>query len=316
MHRTTHHVPDQSQENHGDDARGESKIVALRLRGRDYSSAAPPDGDSWTDASSKAGVLKPIPDLLVTIPELFAQPLQNQAGPALTPADQRWFAALTTRWVLEGSPANLRVYFAMDEALELLGRADGQDSRLGAVRASALRLRAATVESRSRRPSEQEGATVWGLLERASVEEARGRPGQGWVELNRQVAELLEEAEVTYLHAPTWDRIRERDEVASRLWVFLETQEMPTLGRRYELFSSPVGGEPRRRTLPVVSELAGVGETVLRRQTVDRIRHAIRALVQLDPRYVAQVVKAGRPGMWRLEVRRRSLVRRPERPES
>jgi hypothetical protein len=123
------------------------------------------------------------------------------------------------------------------------------------------------------------GATIWDFWS-AGPEDGSSSPAHGWAEFNRQVAELLQEGSVT--HALTWDRIRERDELASRLWCFLETEEMPTLGRRYDLFSAPPDGVPRRRSLPAVAELTGVGVSVLRRQSLDRIRQATRALVESD----------------------------------
>lgn len=277
MPHTIDHAPEQSLHLPTD----ESNIVALRL-------------ESKGDRSTRRAPTDP--ELLVTIPEPFGRPFRDPMGAILTPADQRWFAALTTSWVRRGSPASLRVPFSTGDALEVFGSA-------GAVRDSLLRLRATTVD----------GPAIWGLVERASTAEARDRPGDGWVELSRHVAELLQDGRVTYLHAPTWDRMREQDEVASRLWVFLETQEMPTLGRRYEVFSAPADTLQRRRRLPAVADLVGVGQSVLRRHTVDRIQQALRTLVDLDPSYLAQIVKTARPGMWRLEVRRRRFLRSPHR---
>jgi hypothetical protein len=305
MPNTADHVSDQSQNQDST----ESKIIALRLQSQsrdDGCSVEPGEGCLAEAPRSTMRALQQTPDLLVTIPGLFGQPLRQQAGAALTAGDQRWFAELTTRWVRGGCPADLRISFSHRDALEFLGDSVRDASPLELLRASLLRLRSWTVESPKRRPHDGEEATLWGLLERASLGGTGSGPVQGWAEFNRQVAEVLQEPSVTYLHAPTWDRLRERDELASRLWVFLETQEMPTLGRRYDLFAASSDGVSRRRSLPAVAELTELKESVLRRQTVDRIRQAAKALVELDHRYVTQVVKAGAPGMWRLEVRRRA----------
>jgi hypothetical protein len=242
---------------------------------------------------------------------LYGQPFHQRDGKPLTVADQRWFAELTTRWVRAGCPADLRIPFSLRDAAEVLGYSSGGGRQLELVRTSLLRLRSATFESVIRHPDGRQETTIWGLLERARITQPRTGPARGWVEFNRQVAELLQEGSVTYLHAPTWDRLRDRDELAARLWVFLEAEDMPTLGRRYNVFSALPGEAPKPRSVPAVAELMGLKERAIRRKTVDRIRHATRAVEDLDRRYVAEVVRGAQAGMWRLEVRRRQLIPRP-----
>ena len=285
MPNTTHHVSDPPPQERSAPlpelaGETESNVVALRLQGR-------------ASASTSA------PNQLVTIPGLFAEPFWKPTGPTLGAADQRWFAELTTRWLHNGCPADLRVSFGLYEALKFLGLPKDA-SPLEPVRASLQRLRCCTVVSRTRRRQEPEEAVVWGLVDRASVAGTAG-----WADLSREVAEHLQRGTVVHLDASTWDRLRERDELAARLWGFLETQEMPTLGRRYELFSAPLQGSARRRSLPALAEMTGIDDDVLRRQAVERVRRAAAILVELDSRYAAEVVRTGPPGMWRLEVRRR-----------
>jgi hypothetical protein len=129
------------------------------------------------------------------------------------------------------------------------------------------------------------------------------------VELNRQVAELLQDGSVTYLHAPTWDAVRRRDELAARLWVFLEADQLAE-GRywRYPVFSSLPDGTSQPSDLPAVSDLLGLRERAVRRKTVARVRRATRSIMELDPRYEIEVFRGAQQGMWRLEVRRRRAL--------
>jgi hypothetical protein len=64
----------------------------------------------------------------------------------------------------------------------------------------------------------------------------RTGPARGSAEFNRQVAELLQEASVTYLHAPTWDRLRQRDELAARALPGRQTARPPRGGASEEVF--------------------------------------------------------------------------------
>jgi hypothetical protein len=55
----------------------------------------------------------------------------------------------------------------------------------------------------------------------------------------------------------------------------------------------------------------GLKERAIRRKTVDAFVKRPGAMEELDPRYVAEVVRGAQVGMWRLEVRRRQMVPDP-----
>jgi hypothetical protein len=299
MSNTSDHVPDQSQHLKAAlqvlDPAARAEVVTLRLqtRGRDV-------------VAQETRETGPLPGQLVTISALFNQPFQQEGTP-VTVADQRWFAELTTSWIQAGCPADLHIGFSLPDAAQILRWSGQAGTQIEAVRASLVRLRAATFESVARHPDLEE-ITIWGLLERAQTAQPHAGPALGWAEVTRQVAELLQDGRVTYLHAPTWDRLRDRDELAARLWAFLETEEMPRLGRRYRVFPALPGEAPRSGGGPAVADLIGLGRAgTAAGQTIDRIRRASRALEEADPRYVAEVVRGSKPSLSRLEVRRRQF---------
>jgi hypothetical protein len=310
MSNTSDHVPDQSQHLKASlqaiDPAARANVVTLRLQTKGVHTAAqvtdrPPPAVEETHGAG------PFQGQLVTISSLCGQPLQRQEGTPLTVADQRWFAELTTSWVRAGCPADLHIPFSLPDAAQILGRSGEAGTQVEAVRASLVRLRAATFESALRHSDRSEETTIWGLLERAQANQPGAGPGCGWAEITRQVAELLQEGRAAYLHAPTWDRLRERDELAARLWAFFETEEMPSLGRRYRVFSALPGEAPRPGGGPAVADLIGPGKCMASGQTTDRIRRASRVLEEVDPRYVAEVVRGSKPSLSRLEVRRRAV---------
>ncbi len=247
-------------------------------------------------------------DQLVTLSMLYGQPFQQKGGQPLTAADQRWFAELTNRWVREGCPASLRVAFSLREAAALLGYSGGGGRQLQMVSSSLVRLRSATFVSVLRRPDGGEKRTTWGLIDLAQAIEPRTGPGRGWAELNRQMAALLQEGSVTYLHAPTWDKLRERDELAARLWVFLEAERLPAEAHcwRYPFFANSTESEASE--LPAIAQLLGLQGWTMRYRAVERARRAAEAIVELDPRYVLEIPRGARQGTWRLEARRRRLL--------
>jgi len=247
------------------------------------------------------------PDQLVTISVLYGQPFQQKGGQPLTAADQRWFAELTNRWVREGCSAYLRVAFSLREAAEILGYKGGGGRQLQLISASLVRLRSATFVSALRRSDGTERRTTWGLIDLAQAIEPRSGPGRGWAELNRHMAALLQEGSVTYLHAPTWDQLRARDELAARLWVFLEAERLPVDEHcwRYPFFAA---SQDHAAELPAIAQLLGLQDWAMRYRAVERARRAAEAIVEIDPRYGLEIPRGAQRGTWRLEARRRRLI--------
>ena len=247
---------------------------------------------------------RPLQLELIAPSVLYGRQFRQIAGHALTVTDQRLYAELTTRYIHTGCPADRRVTFSLGEAARLLGHASlgGETRRL--VRDSLIRLKGAVIESALRDPEGNEEVMGWSLLDWYRTTTRGG--GRGWVKLSEQIAYLIKRGSVTYLHAPTWDAIARQDEIAGRLWSFLEAESLVTV-RRYQLFASSPGQVAEERNLPAIAELLRL-DWSRRSQVAKRVRRALAVMVANDPRYKASLVKGRLPGMWRLEASRTQLL--------
>lgn len=248
---------------------------------------------------------RPLQLSLIAPTVLYGRQFRQVAGAALTVADQRLYAELTTRYIREGCPASRRVAFSLGEAARALGHASlgGETRRL--VRQSLVRLKGVTIESALRDPDGHEELMGWGLLDWYRTTTRGG--GRGWAALSEQIAYLIRRGSVTYLHAPTWDAIAGRDEIAGRLWSFLEAESLVTI-RRYQLFASPPGTVAEERNLPAISELLRL-DWAKRAEVAKRVRRALAVIADTDPRYQVTLVKGKQLGMWRLEAARSGYLR-------
>ncbi len=166
---------------------------------------------------------------------LFGHPFRKVEGRSLATTDQRLFAHLTTAYVRSGCPESRQVPFSLSGASAFLGYETAGGRQRSLVRCSLGRLRSVTFEFALRHPDGHETVIGWGLIDGHLVTTRGG--GKGWVKISEAVAHLLQEGSVTYLHAPTWDAIRSEDEVAGRLWSFLESERIGKAWR-YPLLSS------------------------------------------------------------------------------
>jgi len=89
-------------------------------------------------------------------------------------------------------------------------------------------------------------------MDKALIARPRTGPGRGWAMLSEEVANLLRQGSITYLHAPTWDAIAAQDEIAGRLWSFLEAEQLAQ-GHRYQLFAAPLNGIAEERNMPAIT---------------------------------------------------------------
>jgi hypothetical protein len=243
---------------------------------------------------------RPIQLELIAPSVLYGRQFRQVAGHALTVTDQRLYAELTTRYINTGCPADRRVAFSLGDAARLLGHPSlgGETRRL--VRDSLIRLKGAVIESALRDPEGSEEVMGWSLLDWYRTSTRGG--GRGWVKLSEQIAYLINRGSVTYLHAPTWDAIARQDEIAGRLWSFLEAESLLSI-RRYQLFASSPGQVAEERNLPAIAELLRLDWSG-RSQVAKRVRRALTVIVATDPRYKASLIKGRLPGMWRLEASR------------
>ena len=235
------------------------------------------------------------PDPTVVSPMLYGREFRQVEGHSLTTADQRLFAHLTTVFVRAGCPADRRVPFSLGEASLALGHEGLGGKQRSLVRGSLARLRSVTIESAVRHADGHETVLGWGLIDSYLITTKGG--GTGWIALSEPVSRLLTEGSVTFLHAPTWDAICSEDEVAGRLWSFLESETIKG-GWRYRVFP-PADGCLDTASVPPISDILML-HWDSRRRVVRRIREACAVIETHDRRYHLEVTPAKNSGSWNL----------------
>ena len=239
----------------------------------------------------------------VVSPALYGRPFRRVAGMHLTTADQQLFAYLTTMFVRGGCPDDRRVPLSLGEAAIALGYDDLGGKQRKFVRQSLARLGSVMLESAVRHPDGHETVLGWGLLDSYLVTTRGG--GKGWATLSEAVSLLLREGSVTFLHAPTWHAISEEDEVAGRLWSFLESENLGR-GWRYPLFPSEgVAGVPSGSPPPAVSEVVML-HWASRGEVAKRLRRACEVIEARDRRYRLEVCRGRAESTWFLQCSRGS----------
>lgn len=237
----------------------------------------------------------------VVSPVLYGRPFHQVAGAPLNTGDQQLFANLTTMFVRGGCPEERRIPFSLGDAALALGHENlgGKQRRL--VRQSLARLASVRLESAVRHPDGHETVIGWGLIDDYLLTTRGG--GKGWVRISESVSVLLREGSVTFLHAPTWKAITDEDEVAGRLWSFLESEHLPHAWR-YPLFR-PEDAEPSSQIMPTISELLML-RWASRGEVAKRVRQACRVIEAHDRRYRLGVSTGRVSGNWLLNCSRTS----------
>ncbi len=236
----------------------------------------------------------------VVSPVLYGRPFRHVAGAQLTTADQQLFAHLTTMFVRAGCPDDRRVPFSLGDAAIALGYDDLGGKQRNLVRQSLARLGSVMLESAVRHPDGHETVLGWGLIDSYLISTRGG--GKGWVTVSEAVSLLLREGSVTFLHAPTWSAITHEDEVAGRLWSFLESENIGA-GWRYALFSSDTATESR--CMPSISEVVQLNWSS-RKRVAHRLREACRIVETFDRRYRLSIATGTAEGSWVLTCVRNS----------
>ncbi len=247
------------------------------------------------------------PEETVISPTLYGHSFRQVEGSSLTTADQRLFAHLTTGFVRNGCPADRRVPFSLGDAALALGYEELGGKQRSLVRGSLARLRSVTIESAVRHTDGHETVLGWGLIDSYLVT-TKGN-GKGWIVLSEAISLLLEEGSVTFLHEPTWNAICSEDEVAGRLWSFLEAENVRN-GWKYAIFPPEIGGPS---SIPAISDVLML-HWASRRKVAQRIKEACAVIAAHDTRYQLDVMQAKTAGGWNL-VCSSSQQRLPKSPQ-
>ncbi|HUF07253.1 MAG TPA: hypothetical protein VMP86_07690 [Candidatus Binatia bacterium] len=222
--------------------------------------------------------------------------------------DFRLLVELVDAYVRADCPEHRIVPFTLGDAARVLGYREGGRQREAVKdaldRLVSVRIRRTVVRfgDRGKRHEETLGYGLIGQYRTST----RGE-GRGWVELTAPLAILARLGELTYLDHPTLDTLLARDDVAARLWSYLEADAGPGKGSwRYSLFAEDAKGIARQRDMPALADLLWL-RAERRRDTVARIRRAAGVIEQVDSRYQLRIVKSPEPGMWRLEASREEV---------
>jgi hypothetical protein len=242
----------------------------------------------------------------VVSPDLYGHPFRQVAGSHLTTSDQYLFAYLTTMFLRAGCPDGRRVPFSLGDAVIALGYDDLGGKQRKLVRKSLARLGSVVLESAVRYPDGHETVIGWRLIDNYVITTRGG--GRGWVGISDAVGELLASGSVTFLHAPTWRAIRDDDEVAGRLWSFLESESIGR-GWRYPLFRSDREAAPR--SLPSIAEVLQL-DWSNRPKIAHRLREACRVIEAHDTRYRLTITTGRGEGSWILTCARGNPVSRTD----
>ncbi|MHB1486930.1 MAG: hypothetical protein ACYCS7_08760 [Acidimicrobiales bacterium] len=235
----------------------------------------------------------------VVSPVLYGRPFRRVAGSPVTTADQQLFAHITTMFVRAGCPDDRKVPFSLGDAAIALGYDALGGKQRNLVRQSLARLGSVMLESAVRHPDGHETVLGWGLIESYLISTRGG--GKGWVTISEAVRLLLREGSVTFLHAPTWNAITGEDDVAGRLWSFLESENLAK-GWRYSLFPSETDDH---RMMPTISEVVML-PWASRGEVSKRVRRACQVIEAHDRRYRLEVRTGQVPNSWVLHCSRTS----------
>jgi hypothetical protein len=93
----------------------------------------------------------------------------------------------------------------------------------------------------------------------------------------------------------------QRDELAARLWVFLEAETLKQKWR-YSLFSAPEGEPDRERDTPAIADVLRMRGWKRRRDIAARIKRAAAVIGAVDPTYDLTVEHSREASMWNLVV--------------
>jgi hypothetical protein len=202
--------------------------------------------------------------------------------------------------------------------LNQLARAMGYRSAGGRQRRLALaaleRLSATKVMWREIRGGHEVRLT-WRLLESYAASDPSDAAGSGTlVQISRETADLLEHGYVHYVDRQLVRRLVAADDLAARLWLFLECERHHSDFWHHPVFRSGLREAPRFRDTPVIAELTGLHRWAHPRQAAARLDRALAAIRCCDPgRYELRLEHGRCAGMYTLHARR---FKRPQKRRS
>jgi len=285
-----------------------------------------PESPSPVPVSERAAVLATMPDTVALEVHLARSPIWQGSRAAMTQLalwrhvgslngrpfrlltplgprtvrDALLLAHLTRRYAEDDFPEDRRIRFSLNEGARWQGYSTEGGKQRQLVRGALGRLRASTFEHLAHFPDGHEETLTWGILDLGRTTTRDG--GRAVAVVSEPLADLIRGGSLTYLNAPTFRELLDRDELAARLWLFLETESYPH-PMRYAFYSASEGDPEADRHTPAVADLLRLSDWTRRRDAVQRVRKAAAVVSDVEPRYRLGVERAKRGrGMWNLNV--------------
>jgi hypothetical protein len=223
---------------------------------------------------------------------MYRKPFDVRAmGQPPTIRDALLLAVIDSDFVRMGCPADRVIRRTLIDLVRLVGYQANGGRQRQLVMAGLDRLRALRCES-ALAPGFRLRSVVWGLLDWYGPDPS-GRFVE--VKLSELHAGLLGGGSRTYIDCHTLRSLIDQDQVAARLWIFLETQHyFPDRDWLARIFSAEPGGQPTPGDVPAIADLLHL-HARRRDRVLRRIAIAIEVLGYLDPHYTLTM----RPGLGR-----------------
>lgn len=239
-----------------------------------------------------------------TVGSLFGEwvEVREPFGP-LTMRDAALASHLQRSFLNDGCPESNEVVTSLGKAAQLSGQASKGGWQREQARKSFERLHA--TEVRSVVGVDDPEVREWRILTGPGTV---GSDGMVRVQLGPELAEQLRKDLCTYLDRQVLHDLLALDELAARLWVFLESETFPRTWQ-YLLYSNLPGRPEKQRPVPAIVDILRVAHQRRRSNVRERIARAAKNIERIDSRYQLDIEPASRrgktpQGMWNLKVRK------------
>jgi hypothetical protein len=184
-----------------------------------------------------------------------------------------------SRFIREGCPEDGIVDYTLEEASGWLAYAWYGGHEAAKVKQAVRRVRSVVLEEVAVRlgAGDPEVEHGFGFIDNYWFE-TRGK-GRARIELSKTFAGLVRLGSVTLLDNPTMRKLLATDEIALRVWLFLESEKGPGYGPGFFYHVFP----DATREMPSISQLVWLQGA--RRKVLERLRRAFKAIEEADPRY-------------------------------
>ena len=221
-------------------------------------------------------------------------------NPRLTVTDLRVMVELLGRWDAEGRANDRIVRLSWRDLARAVGYSGRGDRQRQLIASTLDRLQGAQIHSAVRYAGGRTGYRTWSLVE--AWETVPADRWATWVRISLDLSDRMV-GSWTWVEVPILDQLRDEDEIAARLWLFLRAEALRE-GWTYPLFRAATCAGAASRHLPDAPPLAELLALSGSRpdRIVRRVGAAAGVVARHDPRYML-TLERGRHG-WQLRAQR------------